>query len=167
MASVGATSFPATPEGTAKDIPFADPHVEAKFRSYAEDIRPSLLQLRALIFDTAGRTDGVGPLHETLKWGQPSYLTKASGSTIRIDQAKGEREDGQGGRLALFVHCQTDLIETFKQIYGNGLVAIGNRALLFSASEPLPVEALRHCIGLALTYHTRRHRRARTGAPFA
>ena len=44
-----------------------------------------LMTLRALIFDVAAKTDGVGALDETLKWGEPAYLTRSkSGSTIRL-----------------------------------------------------------------------------------
>jgi len=32
----------------------------------------------------------------------------------------------------------------------------GNRSILFNASAKIPVKALRHCIGLALTYHARK-----------
>ncbi len=47
-----------------------------------------LLFLRELIYDTAARIEGVGPLEEALKWGQPSFLTSESksGSLIRVDQ---------------------------------------------------------------------------------
>lgn len=53
-------------------------------------LKAKLLALRRLIFDTAKATKGVGVLQETLKWGQPSYLTPQtkSGSTIRIDRVK-------------------------------------------------------------------------------
>jgi len=65
---------------------FANADVAAVFRAYPAPLRARLLALRRLIFDTAAETDGVGPLDETLKWGQPSYLTAASrsGTTIRI-----------------------------------------------------------------------------------
>ena len=35
---------------------------------------------------TAASTDGGGPIEETLKWGDPAYVTSAtkSGSTIRV-----------------------------------------------------------------------------------
>src|SRR6267142_1112052 len=69
---------------------FSDPAVDAVFNAYPRPIKARLLALRRLIFDTAKTTKGVGALQETLKWGQPSYLTAEtkSGSTIRIDQVK-------------------------------------------------------------------------------
>jgi hypothetical protein len=113
-----------------------------------------LLALRRLIFDTADTTEGVGALEETLKWGQPSYLTteSKSGSTIRIDQVKAE-----AGRYAVYFHCQTDLVETFRELYPD-LRYDGNRSILLDAGEKLPEKALRHCVALALTYHARKRK---------
>ena len=71
------------------------------------------LALRKLIFDTAAQTEGVGELEETLKWGQPSYLTPEtkSGSTIRIDGSGGD------GRCAVYFICHTNLVESFRELY--------------------------------------------------
>jgi len=57
-------------------------------------VQKKLMQLRKLIFDVASATEGVGELEETLKWGQPSYLTSQSksGSTINFH----EYEDDMG-----------------------------------------------------------------------
>ena len=59
---------------------FADPAVAAVFAAYPAELRDRLMALRRLIFETAATTEGVGPLEETLKWGQPSYLTRRSRS---------------------------------------------------------------------------------------
>ena len=99
---------------------------------------------------TAKATEGVGALQETLKWEQPSYLTAetGSGSTIRIDQVKSGAK-----RYAVYFHCQTDLVETFRELYPTELSFGGNRSMLLEAGDELPHAALRHCIALALTYH--------------
>jgi len=127
----------------------SNPAMAAAFSSYPKRVRAKLLALRRLILDTAKTTHGVGPLEEALKWGQVSYLTSESksGSTIRIDQVKSEPE-----RYALYFHCQTSLVETFRQLYPE-LAYGGNRCILLDASRPLPNDALRHCVALALTYH--------------
>jgi hypothetical protein len=67
-----------------------DPKVEAAFNVFSPAVRKKLMQLRKLIFDVASKTEGVGELEETLKWGQTSYLTQKSksGSTIRIGREK-------------------------------------------------------------------------------
>jgi Domain of unknown function (DU1801) len=135
----------------------ANSAVEVVFGAYPSPIKARLLALRRLILDTAKTTDGVGALEETLKWGQPSYLTteSKSGSTIRIDQVKPE-----AGRYAIYFHCQTDLVETFRELYPE-LSYSGNRAILLDAGEKLPEKALRHCVALALTYHARKRKVAR------
>ena len=136
---------------------FAEPAVDATFSAYPTPVKARLLTLRRLIFDTADTTEGVGALEETLKWGQPSYLTteSKSGSTIRIDQVKAE-----AGRCAVYFHCQTDLVETFREFYPE-LRYGGNRSILLDAGEKLPEKALRHCVALALTYHARKRKVAR------
>ena len=125
----------------------------ATIAAYPPALRDHLLALRLLILDVAASTPGVGPLEETLKWGQSSFLTTASksGTTIRIDRLSKSDE-----RPALFVPCQTDLIETFKTIYPETFAYHGKRAIIFDADKPLPEEDLRHCIALALTYKARR-----------
>jgi hypothetical protein len=137
---------------------FADPAVDAVFRGYPAPIKTRLLALRRLIFDTAKVTKGVGALQETLKWGQPSYLTPEtkSGSTIRIDQLK----SGANG-YAVYFHCQTDLVETFRELYPTEMRYGGNRSILLNAEDDLPEAALRHCVALALTYHLRKGKAAR------
>ena len=55
----------------------------------------------------------------------------------------------------MFVHCQTTLVSTYREIYPDTFRFDGNRALLFSADLALPEEPLKHCIALALTYHRR------------
>ena len=56
-------------------------------------------------------------------------------------------------RYALYVHCQTTLVSTFRELYRDALTFGGNRSILMDADAPLPKEPLRHCIALALTYH--------------
>jgi hypothetical protein len=128
--------------------------VDAIFNAYPNPVRSKLKALRRLIFDTAKATKGVGALEEALKWGQPSYLTaeSKSGSTVRIDQVKAE-----AGQYAVYFHCQTDLVETFRELYPE-LRYGGNRAILLDAGEKLPEAALRHCVALALTYHLRKRK---------
>jgi hypothetical protein len=123
--------------------------VEAVFDAYPKPVKGKLLALRRLILDTAKATKGVGLVEETLKWGQPSYLTPEtrSGSTVRIDQVKPEP-----GQYAVYFHCQTNLVETFRELYPE-LRYGGNRCILLKADEKVPEAALRHCVALALTYH--------------
>ena len=123
--------------------------VSAVFEAYPKPVRSKLLALRKLILDTAKTTQGVGAIEEALKWGQPSYLTSESksGSTIRIDQVK-----SVPNQYAVYFHCQTNLVETFRELYPD-LKYSGNRAILLDVADKLPEAELRHCVGLALTYH--------------
>ena len=121
-------------------------------------MRENLLFLRELIFEAALATDGVGKLEETLKWGQPSYVTAqtGSGSAIRIDQVK-----SNPARYAMYFHCQTNLIATFREFYPREFRFGGNRSILFDRGDQIPDQALRYCVALALTYHLKRARNRR------
>ena len=148
-----------TKSATKKHPPgLSDPAVAAAFDAYPKPLKAKLLALRRLIFETAKTTRGVGALQETLKWGQPSYLTPEtkSGSTIRIDQVKSVAH-----QYAVYFHCQTDLVETFRELYPGELSYGGNRSILLNAQQEIPEAALRHCVALALTYHLNKRKSAR------
>lgn len=66
-----------------KVTPFTNQQVEAVFQAYPETASHKLLELRELIIQTAKRFERFQDLEETLKWGDPSYLSP-KGSTIRI-----------------------------------------------------------------------------------
>lgn len=143
--------------GRAGHPPFISPAVAEIFEGYPPKVRQRLMALRKMIFDTARATEGVGELNETLKWGQPAYVTaeSGSGSTIRIDALKGEEEG-----YALYVHCQTSLVDNYRALYDSALRFGGNRSILFRASEKPPKAALEHCIRMALTYRLKGRKRA-------
>jgi Domain of unknown function (DU1801) len=128
--------------------------VDAAFDACPGPIKAKLKSLRRLIVDTAKATKGVGRIEEALKWGQPSYLTSetGSGSTIRIDRVK-----SADNQVAVFFHCQTGLVDTFRELYPK-LSYSGNRAILLDADKKLPEAELRHCVALALTYHLRKRK---------
>jgi hypothetical protein len=151
--TAGRTAGGKTDAGKRAGDGIADPAVAAVFAAYPARTRTKLLALRRLILETAAATPGVGALQETLKWGQPSYLTRESrsGSTIRIDRIP--PENGGPERYALYVHCQTTLVATYRQLYRDELTFGGNRSILLDVGRPLPKAALKHCIALALTYH--------------
>ena len=130
--------------------PIENSAVKAVFEAYPEHVKPHMMALRQLIFDTASETKGVGELEETLKWGEPSYLTSASksGSTIRIDW-----KDRQPNHYAMYFICHTNLVNTFREIYSDQLTFDGNRSIVFTLGEEVEVDAVAHCISMALTYH--------------
>ncbi len=129
------------------DIVFADPAVAARFAAMAEPARTGLLDLRRLILATAATTPGVGPLLETLKWGQPAYLTPItkSGSTLRLDATN--------GGFAIYAHCQTTIIADFQSLFPHDFTIEGARAVHFRDGADLPHDKLRFLISRALTYY--------------
>jgi len=121
--------------------------VEKAFDHYPKGIRKKLMFLRKLVIDTAAETDGVKTLEETLKWGELSYLTKG-GSTIRMDWKKSKPD-----QYAMYFNCKTKLVDTFKERYKDKFKYEGNRAIVFHKNDTIPVNELKHCILLSLTYH--------------
>lgn len=140
------------------DLP---PAVAEAFAAAPPALRPRLLALRDLIFETAAATEGVGPLTETLKWGEPAYLTEASrsGTTLRIGW-----KPAQATQYGLYVHCQTNLVDSFRGLFPDEFRFQGNRAILFDQAEDPPREPLALCIAMALTYHRRKGAKARRRA---
>ena len=124
------------------------PEVKAAFDALSPGAREGCLALRELILDVAEATPEAGLVTEELRWGQPAYLTPEtkSGTTIRLGRAK-------TGGFALFVHCQTSLIEDFRPLAPSGTRFDGRRAVLFEDQGKLEKAALRLLIRAALTYH--------------
>ncbi|HEY7885548.1 MAG TPA: DUF1801 domain-containing protein [Cellvibrionaceae bacterium] len=121
--------------------------VAKKFESYPDAMRDRLLFFRQLIFDVARESADIGKLEETLKWGEPSYISKI-GSTLRMDW-----KEATPDHYYVFFHCQTRLVETFREVYGQSFRFEGNRAMVFHKDDTLDIAALKHCILLALRYH--------------
>lgn len=113
-------------------------------QQFPAEIGKALGQLRSLILFTHKKTENVGELSEVLRWGQLSYLTP-TGSMIRLGMSK-------SGKPAMFFHCGTSLIETYRAQYSHEFEFEGNRALVLTSSVSSTKAALAHCIEQALTY---------------
>lgn len=122
------------------------------FLTFPPEIQPKLLALRELIFATAAATDGVGPIEETLKWGEPAYLTSKSksGSTIRLGWKQANPD-----QYAIYFICHTNLVAHFRELFPNELRFDGDRAIVFEKDDPIPADAVATCLKMALTYHQR------------
>ena len=129
------------------------------FNSYPQKIKSKLMFLRQLIFDTAASIEGIGEIEETLKWGEPSYLTTQSktGSTIRIAWKESQKQ-----KYSMFFKCTADLIPAFREKFPQKLKFGGNRSIDFNINDDVPVKELKQCIALALTYH--RNKKLETAA---
>ncbi len=128
-----------------------DPKVEEILQGYPNDITDKLKSLRQLILDVAAETDGLKKLIETVKWGEPSYLTK-HGSTIRLGWKSSVPD-----QYSIYFICTTGLVDTFKLVHGDIFTYEGNRAIHFQLSDQVPVKAIKGCIAMALNYHKIKH----------
>lgn len=125
-----------------------NPDVKNKFTSYPDEVKRKLNDLRDLIFEVARAQEDIEWIEETLKWGEPSYLTK-KGSTIRIDW-----KEKAPGQYAMYFKCTSKLVPTFKALFGNTFTYENNRAILFKMDDKVSKTDLKKCIELALRYHS-------------
>ena len=124
-----------------------DPKVEVVFREYPDFVRNKMLDLRNLVRNTANEIDSIDVMEESLRWGEPSFITK-QGSTLRMDWKEKSPE-----QYAMYFKCTSRLVETFKTIYGKQFNFEGKRAIVFHMDEEIPRDALKECIKATLTYH--------------
>ena len=110
-----------------------------------------MLRLRELVLETASEIEGIEVLEETLKWGEPSYLTK-HGSTLRMDWKAKKPE-----QYALYFKCTSQLVPTFRTLFDNRFTYEGNRAIVFKVNENVPEKEIRECIRMTLNYHKIKH----------
>jgi hypothetical protein len=129
----------------------SNPKVKYIFDKYPKFARRQMLHLRKLVLNTASNIEGLEELEETLKWGEPSYLTKY-GSTLRMDW-----KDKNPDQVAMYFQCTSRLVPTFRILYKGRFEFEGNRAIVFNVNDKLPHTAIKHCISLALTYHKVKH----------
>ena len=129
------------------------PAVADAFARFPEAARAKLMAARDQVFAAAADDPRVGELTETLKWGEPAYLTATtrSGSTVRLGLA------GKPAESAMLLNCRTGLVEEIRARYGDLFRYAGTRGVLLS--DATPPEAVRHCAALALTWHARRRER--------
>jgi hypothetical protein len=134
-------------------VPAPSGDVGKVFATYPAPARKLLLAIRAILYETAHSLPEAGRITETLKWGEPAYLTSApkSGTTIRLAWSP-KRPDTAG----IFVNCQTTLLDDWRSLYGETLDLVGNRQIRLPLDSPLPADPIRHCLAMALTYHQRK-----------
>lgn len=124
-----------------------NPKVDEIFTNYPDFVKNKMQQLRELVIKTAEEIEGISNLEETLKWGEPSFVTK-NGSTLRIDW-----KEKTPNQYAMYFQCTSRLVDTFRLIFGNKFQYEGNRAIIFQINQKIPKEALKECIKATLNYH--------------
>ena len=127
--------------------PFQNSAVAEVFEKYPPKIRKKMLALRELVFEVAANAEGVGEIEETLKWGEPAYLSKI-GSTVRMDS-----KPAAPSHYSMYFHCQTTLVETFRTMFPSDFTYVGNREIVFHENDAVPFDALALCVEMSLTYH--------------
>jgi len=124
-----------------------DPKVDEVFDNYPEPVRDKMLFLKELVKETAEETEGIDLMEITLKWGEPSFVTK-KGSTLRMDW-----KDKKSDQYAMYFQCTSRLVETFQFVFGDTFNYEGKREIVFKLDEEIPVEELKKCIKATLRYH--------------
>ena len=124
-----------------------DPRIEDVFANYPDFVQDKMYALRELVIETAKELPEITMLEETLKWGEPSFLTK-SGSTLRMDWKKKTPNQYQ-----MYFKCTSRLVETFKLVFGDLFEYEKSRAIIFQLDQDIPKEALKQCIKATLLYH--------------
>lgn len=125
--------------------------VEAIFLNYPDKVKDKMLYLRQLVIETAEEIEEIATLEETLKWGEPSFITKI-GSTLRMDWKL-----KLPNQYALYFQCSSRLVETFRLVFNHLFQYEGKRAIVFQLNQQIPVAETKACIKAALTYHKVKH----------
>ena len=127
-----------------------------QIRRWPEPAQSRLQTMRALFHDVAAMAD-IGPLDESLKWGQPAWrpLTPRTGSTLRLNWS-----EAAPGSIMAYVDCKTDLAGQMQTRFPNLPGNDGRRALQFDIAANND-DALWHLAHLTFTYHRAKRGSAR------
>jgi hypothetical protein len=128
-----------------------NPEVNEVFENYPDFVRDKMQKLRELVVETAEETAGVSDLEETLKWGEPSFVSKY-GSTLRMDW-----KEKTPNQYAMYFQCTSRLVDTFRLVFDNIFQYEGNRAIVFQLNQKIPIDELKECIRASLIYHKVKH----------
>ena len=128
-----------------------DPKVTTVFANYPDFVRDKMQYLRELVIETAEEINGITLLEETLKWGEPSFITKG-GSTLRMDWKKKTPD-----QYAMYFQCTSRLVDTFRFVFNHTFQYEGKRAIVFQLNQKIPELELKECIKACLTYHKVKH----------
>ncbi len=124
-----------------------NPRVNAVFANYPDFVRDKMQNLRELVIETAEEIEGLTVLEETLKWGEPSFVTK-KGSTLRMDW-----KEKTPDQYAMYFQCTSRLVDTFRLVFDHKFQYEGKRAIVFELNQKIPELELKECIKASLTYH--------------
>ncbi len=131
---------------------FQDAAVQAVFAAYPLPAQRRLLALRDMVFEVAGASPEIGPLRESLKWGEPAYrrVRAGFGTTLRVHW-----KPVLGDCVALYVPCTTSLMEDFRARWPDAFAYQGHRAILLPQAGRWQKAALRQAIQAVFLYRRR------------
>src|SRR5690606_18855447 len=95
--------------------------------------------------------EGLDELEETLRWGEPSFVTK-NGSTLRMDW-----KEKTPHQYAMYFQCTSRLVDTFRMVFEHKFQYEGTRAIVFQLNQKIPELELKECIKASFTYHNVKH----------
>lgn len=121
------------------------PEISSLLGAYPQAAGEHLLAVRTLIYDVAAE-HGLGKIDESIKWGEASFWVKG-GIAVRVDW-----KEKQPAVIKVFFHCQTRLIETFREVYPEAFAYEGNRALLIPLADYAKHGVLAHCLSVVMRY---------------
>ncbi|RLJ60362.1 hypothetical protein BCF46_0560 [Litoreibacter meonggei] len=122
--------------------------VAKAFAAMPDGIADILRKARLDILRIASTAEGIGPLTETLKRGEPAYLTNApkTGTTLRLGLI--------GGRAAVMVPCSTTILEDARAVFGELPEFSGKRGVILGGEQ----QVFDYIVNAALSYHMRKRR---------
>lgn len=118
--------------------------------TFPKHLRLTFDVLQALVHRVAQDSD-VLKIHQILKWGEPSFVTK-HGSTLRLDW-----KEKSPSTFALYFQCSSKLVDTFKLVFLDVFSFKKNRAIHLNLGDKLPIAQLSECIRVTLWYHKLKH----------
>lgn len=116
--------------------------IEDYYPTYTDIEKEKLQEMSNLIERVAEKLSVV--IKAERKWGQLSF-SSTIGTPIRIARF-------DENHVAFFVHCQTTLVEQWREMFTDSLEFSKTRAVLLKNHEELPINELEICIQMALTY---------------
>ncbi|TKZ21691.1 hypothetical protein FAP39_03565 [Shimia litoralis] len=124
--------------------------VQAVVRSWPSAAQSHFYTLRDILWGVAAADPAIGHLSEALRWGEPSFLTKQSGSgtTLRISWSAKHPDD-----IGIYVICRTDMLEQVRSLYPDSFRYVGTRGAMLSLNSDIPEDAVAFCGQRAFTYH--------------
>lgn len=121
--------------------------VNDTFANYPDLVRYKMQLLREFVTETAEEMQDVNVLKETLKWGEPSFLTK-HGSKLRMDW-----KEKSPDQYAMYFQCKSRLVNTFRLVFNYKFQYEGKRTIIFQMNQKIPELELKECIKASLKYH--------------